>query len=92
MSELGDIKDDGNRISPASNPAADRDPDQDLAASVAGDSVAGTTTAAAANPRKRKKSSRASVPFHPYTTPALPLVQRLTDLQVRLLSCQPPTL
>ncbi|CAN8103072.1 unnamed protein product [Discula destructiva] len=36
----------------------DRDPDQDLAASVAGDSVAGNP-AAATNPRKRKKSSRA---------------------------------
>lgn len=41
--------------------ALDRDPDLDLAVSVAGDSVAGNLSAAT-NPRKRKKSSRASVP------------------------------
>lgn len=39
--------------------AADPEPELDLAASVAGDSVAGTTITAPANPRKRKKSSRA---------------------------------
>lgn len=38
----------------------DREPDLDLAVSVAGDSVAGNPSAAT-NPRKRKKSSRASV-------------------------------
>lgn len=74
MSEFGDPRNEsngnnagngngnGNGVSPAPpNPVADQDPDQDLAASVAGDSVAGTTTGPATNPRKRKKSSRASV-------------------------------
>lgn len=82
MSEFDDPKDEnsgngnsnsnsngnGNGVSPAPpNPVADRDPEQDLAASVAGDSVAGTTTGPATNPRKRKKSSRASV----FTPPRL---------------------
>lgn len=72
MSELGDPRDEANGISPAPNPAADRDPDQDLATSVAGDSVAGTNTGVAANPRKRKKSSRASVSVLVHTSRLLP--------------------
>lgn len=58
----------------ASISVADREPDLDLAASVAGDSVAGTTAATApVNPRKRKKSSRASVSSHF----CLPLLSRI---------------
>lgn len=66
MSDFGEARDEGNGVSPAPNAAAaaaDRDAEQDLAASIAGDSVAGTNAGAPANPRKRKKSSRASVTF-----------------------------
>lgn len=72
MSEFGDPRDEANGVSPAPNTVADRDPDQDLAASVAGDSVAGTNTATTTNPRKRKKSSRALVPL--FLSSALRLV------------------
>lgn len=68
MSDMDEMRDDvggdsgnGDAIDVGT---ADREPDLEMAASnasVAGDSVAGNSTAAPANPRKRKKSSRASV-------------------------------
>lgn len=66
MSDMDETQDDvggGNGDTVDVN-IADREPDLEMAASnasVAGDSVAGTSTIAPANPRKRKKSSRASV-------------------------------
>lgn len=59
----GDQGGDISAMSAAADAAAvDREPDLDTAASIAGDSVADNTIASApTNPRKRKKSSRASV-------------------------------
>lgn len=54
--------DSGNdtKVVDTSTDRPDRDPDLDLAASAAGDSVADNASVVT-NPRKRKKSSRASV-------------------------------
>lgn len=62
--------------------APEPDPDLDLAVSVAGDSVAGNASAAT-NPRKRKKSSRASVsPPH-----KLPLVFLVPSMPTSAATC-----
>ncbi|KAF3767464.1 hypothetical protein M406DRAFT_251945 [Cryphonectria parasitica EP155] len=59
MSDLDDLKNTGGNVDSSIHAQPlDREPDLDTAASVAGDSVAGTVSAPA-NPRKRKKSSRA---------------------------------
>lgn len=68
MSDFDDLRDDAAAAAPAAHPG-----EADAALSVAGDS----TAAAPVNPRKRKKSSRASVlllpclPFYSYQTPKL---------------------
>lgn len=68
MSDFDDLRDDAAAAAPAAHPG-----EADAALSVAGDS----TAAAPVNPRKRKKSSRASVlllpclPFYSYQTPQL---------------------
>lgn len=58
------------------NDVPDPDPDMDLAVSVAGDSVTGNASAPT-NPRKRKKSSRASVPNSNLSLVCLVLIRSL---------------